>query len=116
MLGCARRDPIEDGIRRLRRLAARMDPVQPGDWLESHREAGQTYVQFRAAVRTRVVDAYRNIRIVPIGSLSAGHQAVLDVTVDFMKPFFGLPLVMDPPVTLDSIPAEAQRQLFDSVT
>jgi archaemetzincin len=93
-----------------------MDPVRPGDWLAEHREPGQTYREYRAANRTRVVDSYRNIRVVPIGPLTAGQRAVLDVTVDFLNAFFGLPLELDAPVSLDSIPADAQRQLFDAAT
>jgi archaemetzincin len=110
LAGCKPRDPIEVAIDRIWPLARRLGPVQAGDWLETHREPGQTYAEFRKTVRSRAVDAYKMIRIVPIGTLTAGQRAVLDLTTDFIHPFFGLPLQVDPPVALDTIPAEAQRQ------
>jgi len=110
LAACTPADPIEAAIGKIRPLARSLGPVQPGDWLESHREAGQTYAEFRKSIRTRAIDAYQTIRIVPIGALTAGQRDVLDVTVDFIRPFFGLPLQLDPPVALETIPADAQRQ------
>jgi len=110
LAGCAPTDPIEAAIRKIRPLARSLGPVQPGDWLELHRESGQTYAEFRKSIRTRAVDSYRTIRIVQIGALTTGQRNVLDVTVEFIRPFFGLSLQLDPPVALDSIPADAQRE------
>ncbi|HET9475638.1 MAG TPA: archaemetzincin [Steroidobacteraceae bacterium] len=109
---CAQADEIEDTMRRIRPLFTPKQPAQPGDWLAEHQEPGQSYRDFRKAVSRRAVDSFSHIRIVPIGPLSPGEQSVLDVTIDFMKPFFGLPLVVDSPVALDSIPEEAQREMF----
>jgi archaemetzincin len=94
-------------------LARHLGLQYPGDWLAEHHEAGQTYRQYRAANRQRVVDSYKSIRIVPIGPLTPPQRKVLDVTVDFMRPFFGLPLVVDPAVKLETIPADAQRLVYD---
>jgi len=102
----------ESFIARIRPLFKRMDPTRPGDWLAEHAEPGQTYQQYRKAQPDRVIDRFRNLRIVPIGPLTEGQRAVLEITVDFMKPFFGLPLVLDPQVPLSTIPANAQRELY----
>jgi archaemetzincin len=109
---CAKTDMLEDPADRIRSLFALKQPPQPGDWLTEHKEPGQTYREFREAVRSRAVDSFSNIRIVPIGPLSEGEQSVLEMTTDFMKPFFGLPLIFDEPVALDSIPVDAQREMF----
>jgi archaemetzincin len=107
-------DPLAPAIARIRPLFKPKSPPQPGDWLAEHREAGQTYAQFRGATPTPAVDRYSTLRVVPIGPLSKGQQAVLEVVVDFLKPFFGLPLALDPAVPLESIPADAQRvQYFE---
>jgi len=116
LLGCAESDPLDEAIERIRPLSRRMDPLRPGDWLESHREPGQTYREYRTAINKRAIDSYKSIRVVPIGLLSEGQQAVLDITVEFMRPFFGLPLELDAPVALETVPADAQRRRFDDDT
>ena len=105
-------DPLLAAADRIRPLFSRKTPPQPGEWLAEHKEPGQTYAEFRAQKRARAIDAYSTMRIVPIGPLSGGQQSVLDVTCDFMKAFFGLPLAIDPTVPLESIPADAQRNHF----
>jgi len=109
-MGAAAIDPLEAAIARIRPLFKRMDPVRAGDWLADHREPGQTYGEYRAARQTRVVDSYKNIRVVPIGPLTDGQEAVLEITVDFMKAFFGMPLLLDPAVGLAAIPESAKRR------
>jgi archaemetzincin len=107
--GAGAGDPIAAAMSRIRPLFLRKLPPRPGDWLEQHKEPGQTYDQFRATVTRRAIDAYSTLRVVPIGGLTAGQSIVLDVTVDILKPFFGLPIEMDPPVAVEGIPADAQR-------
>jgi len=109
-------DPLEIPMAKIRRLFKPKSPPRPGDWLAEHREAGQTFREFVAQQRTRASDSFEIIRVVPVGPLSTGEKAVLDITVDFMKPFFGLPVIVDAPVALAEIPAGAQRQLFDEAT
>jgi archaemetzincin len=110
----AENDPLAPRIARIRPLFKPKAAPRPGDWLLDHKEPGQTYAQFRATVRAPAVESFATLRIVPIGPLSKGQQAVLDVVTDFLKAFFGLPLVLDPEVPLDDIPEAAQRvQFFD---
>jgi archaemetzincin len=109
-------DTLASSIARLLPLARHMGMTYPGDWLASHPEPGQTYRQYRATTPRRVIDAYKTFRVVPIGDLTAGQSAVFGITVDFLKAFFGLPLLIDAPLPLESIPATARRQLYDAAT
>jgi len=102
-------DPLLAVMARIRPIFEPKAPPRPGDWLAEHPEAGQTYSQFRAVVPKRAVDSWRTIRIVPIGPLTAGQTFVFQVVQDFMKPFFGLHLVVDPAVDLAAIPPSARR-------
>lgn len=112
MAACARPDPIEAAMRRLRPLARPKSPPGPMDWLAEHHEAGQTYAEFRRATKTPAASRQSTLRIVPIGPLSEGQQSVLEVVHDLLQPFFGLPLAQEEPVPLESIPSEAQRTLL----
>lgn len=102
-------DLLAGAIERIRPLFKPKSAPQPGDWLAEHKEPGQTYAQFRALVPKPAIESYSTLRIVPIGPLSKGQQAVLDITTDFLKPFFGLPLIIDPIVPLETIPESAKR-------
>jgi archaemetzincin len=107
-------DPLSPAIARIRPLFKTKLPPQPGDWLAEHKEPGQTYAQFRGAVSKPAVENFSTLRVVPIGPLTAGQQAVLDIVIDFLKPFFGLPLALDPAVPLEGFPEDAIRlQDFD---
>jgi len=106
-------DDIAEAMRAIEPLFKRKTPPQPGDWLAEHKEPGQTYQQFRALVHERAVEKYSTLRLVPIGPLSEGQAAVLQVTRDFLQPFFGLALVTDPPVDVGDTPADAQRVVDD---
>jgi archaemetzincin len=109
----ARGDSIDDAIARIRPLFLKKKPAQPGDWLENHKEAGQTYAQFRETMPLPAIERFNTIRIVPIGELTSGQSSVLEIVRDFMQPFFGLPIELDEEFPLAAIPAKAQRR-FDS--
>lgn len=102
-------DPLRTSIERIRPLFVPKRPPRPGDWLASHDEPGQTYAEYRALVRAPVVEQHSTLRIVPIGPLTAGQRAVFGVTVDFLRPFFGLSIATDAPVALGDLPRAAQR-------
>ena len=111
LLACSKAgdDPLVATMEKIRPLFRPKSPPQPGDWLGEHPEPGQSYRQFRETVTARAVDAYKTLRIVPIGPLSAGQSFVFDVVKEFLAPFFGLQLAIDSPVALDSIPDSARR-------
>ncbi len=109
LAACTPADPIEAAMTRLRRQARVKTPPGPQDWLAQHKEAGQTYAQFRQQVKTRAADAFSTLRLVPIGPVTPAQQSVLEVVRDFLPAFFGMRLVQDDPVPLASIPAEARR-------
>jgi archaemetzincin len=105
-------DPLLPLMARLRPLARKKTPPRPGDWLAEHREPGQTYQQFRTLVKQPAAERYTTLRIVPIGPFTNGQAAVTRVVRDFLDAFFGLKLVEDPPLPLESIPEDAQRISF----
>jgi len=100
----------EDAISRIKPIFHKKRPIRPGDWLADHKEPGQTYQQFRAITPVPAIRRYSTLRIVPIGNLSAGQHEVMRVVTDFLQPFFGLKLAMNPVVPIEAIPEEAQRR------
>lgn len=94
---------------RLTPLHEKKRPNQAGDWLASHKEAGQTFDQYLKAHPKRVCEEYRTLYLQPLGELSPAQQAVVKQTADCMERFFGMPLTMNTPITLDGFPAHARR-------
>lgn len=105
-------DDIAIAMKKIKPLFKPKRPPQPGDWLAEHQEPGQSYQQFRALVSEPAVKKYSALRLVPIGAMSGSQAAIFEVTKDFLKPFFGLELVVDAPVPIEDIPEEAQRYVF----
>ncbi|HYJ42024.1 MAG TPA: archaemetzincin [Steroidobacteraceae bacterium] len=99
-----------DAISKIKPLFKPKRPPVPGDWLETHKEPGQTYQQFRAITPTPAASRYSTLRIVPIGTLSDGQQEVVNVVIDFLQPFFGLELAISPAVPIDAIPEDSTRR------
>ena len=100
---------IPDAMLRIKPLFKPKTPAEPGDWLADHAEPGQTYAQFRELVPKRAIDSYSTLRIVPIGPLTDGQSIVFEVVKDFLRPFFGLELLVDPAVSLEEIPQNARH-------
>ena len=109
-------DDIAIAMKKIGPLFKPKTAPQPGDWLAEHQEPGQSYRQFRALVTEPAAKKYSTLRLVPIGALSEGQAAVFDVTREFLKPFFGLDLVVDAPVRIEDIPEDAQRYVFMGMT
>jgi archaemetzincin len=99
-----------DRVSKIKPLFQLKRPPQPGDWLADHKEPGQTYLQFRAITPSPAASRYSMLRIVPIGTLTEGQSQVMRVVTDFLQPFFGLKLALDPTVSLAEIPEEATRR------
>ena len=53
--------------RKLKPLHAEMGPVQPGDWLESHPERGQTFQQYLRSRPVKLTPKRNVLYVLPLG-------------------------------------------------
>ncbi|MEI8381183.1 MAG: archaemetzincin [Planctomycetota bacterium] len=90
-------------------LHEKKKPNQPGDWLEQHKETGQSFDEFMARKKGRVCQQYRAIYIQPLGEFSKSQRAVVVQTEDFMARFFGMPVELLPDKSLADLPEQARR-------
>lgn len=90
-------------------LHEKKKPNQPGDWLEQHKESGQTFDEFLARKKARACQQYRAIYLQPLGDFSKSQRAVVEQTVDFMDRFFGMPAELLPDRSLSELPEQARR-------
>ncbi|MBA3684158.1 MAG: hypothetical protein H0W72_02840 [Planctomycetes bacterium] len=94
---------------RLAPLHTPMGPPEPGDWLEAHEEAGQTFAQWRAAPRNVPTAKRRTICLQPLGAFDDARAFLVADTVAFLGAFFQLPVRLQPVLDLGEPPARARR-------
>lgn len=75
--------------------------VRSGDWLESHPEDGQTFEQYVDSNPTLPTAERRTIYIQPAGKFSLQQTKVIRQTADYMRAFYGLPVVLRDPISLE---------------
>ncbi|MCA9662917.1 MAG: hypothetical protein KC486_31545 [Myxococcales bacterium] len=81
------------------------------DWLNSHRERGQTYAEYLRQGFNRPTPERRTIVVIPLGDsddLGDGMPALADL-VDFIGRFFQLPARSAPPLALADLGARSRR-------
>lgn len=102
--------PYQTAAAKFRPLFGKKKPPQPGDWLASHQEEGQTFAQYLKSNPNRRNPAWTKLYLQPIGDFSAAEQSVARTLQLFMKPFFGMDVVILQKIGLDSIPQHARRE------
>jgi archaemetzincin len=83
-------------------------PIQPGDWLESHNEPGQTFAQFRADNAARNYEK-AFLYIQPLGDFNAEQTKIVQDTAEAMEIFFGVKTKMLEALPSSLVPNEARR-------
>lgn len=94
---------------RITPLFSRMGKPQPGDWLQSHPESGQTFKEYRKSDPIRSDGKRSVLYIQPIGTFAEKQLAVVNLTAEFMSDYFGLRSVILDALPLSVIPKSAQR-------
>lgn len=84
--------------------------IQNYDWLESFPEKGQTFEEYKIANPTLPTSDRKIIYIQPIGEFTESQKKVLQLTADYMKAFYNLPVKLNEVKPLSEVPKEFQRK------
>jgi archaemetzincin len=103
-------DELPPEFRRLLPLHKPLPEPRPGDWLYRHEEPGQTYGEYLASEPVQADRQRRIIYLQLIGEFDENQQRVLDLTADYMRAYFQLPVRVRGAFPLDKIPPEARRK------
>jgi archaemetzincin len=101
---------LSAAVEKVRRLHAPMGPTQPGDWLESFPEPGQTFEEYLKSDPTRPVGERRVLYVQPLGSFTPAQTRVVGLAAEYMSRFFSLPVRVLAPARLDKVPRAARRR------
>jgi archaemetzincin len=102
-------EKLPQPYQKLKILHPKLSPIQPGDWLESHKEEGQSVAAYIKNRRTRPNAKQKFIYIQRIGEFTPEHSKILDSTKDYMSLCFGVPVKELAVYPDKQIPAKAQR-------
>lgn len=108
-------DPYLVRIERIKPLHLIKRPNEPGDWLESHPEGGQSfrsYVKYRGEKAPHV--GFDGIDIQPLGEFDEVQQRIVERTAEFMNSFFGVPVRSLDPLPMPPIPEASHRMRNDT--
>jgi archaemetzincin len=100
---------LRAAARRLVPLAQKLGKPQPGDWLASHPEKGQTFDQYLRSKPNRPTAQRTTLYVQPIGQFSRTQQRLVDDTAAMLAIFYGTRVEQSPPLGKDLIPARARR-------
>lgn len=103
-------EALSAAVEKVRRLHAPMGPTQPGDWLETFHEPGQTFEEYLKSNPTRPEGVRRVLYVQPLGTFTPAQTRVVGLAAEYMSRFFGLPVRVLAPAPLDKVPRTARRR------
>ncbi len=85
--------------------------IRDGDWLVSQKEAGETFEEYITSNPTLPTDERRTIYIQPIGTFSAEQKRAVQLTAEYMKAYFNLPVKLGREMALGKAPNNKSRKI-----
>ena len=93
----------------LRPLHRKLGKPAPGDWLDRHKEPGQTFDQYLRCRPTLPRGKRTVLYIQPLGEFTATQRRIITLTAEFMGRYFNLTVKTHKDLPLSIIPAKARR-------
>lgn len=102
-------EELDAAMETLRPLHRKMGPVQPGDWLASHPERGQTFEEYLRIDPVKPCLVRNTIYVQPVGHFTGPQRRVITLASEFIGLYFNLPVKIKKDLPLSVIPAGARR-------
>jgi archaemetzincin len=100
---------IKKTIGQLRPLHEKLAKPKPGEWLDSHKEPGQTFRQY-VSKKPNVLRLQRNkLYIQPIGQFSDQQNVIIEASRQYMALYFQCEAIVLNPIDESVIPQSAKR-------
>ena len=96
-------------VEKVRPLHREMGRPQPGDWLDTFPEPGQTFEEYLQSTPTRPTQERRTIYVQPLGEFTPAQLRIVALTAEYMSRFFGLPVRLLEKREIGNVPKSARR-------
>lgn len=103
-------EELKTVVTRLEPLQTSMPETQPGDWLASHKEVGQSFAKYVKRHPSAAPKKLTTLYIQPIGEFDSTRQKLVATTARCLEVFYGRPVKTLPTLGLDTIPEHARRE------
>jgi archaemetzincin len=96
--------------RKLKPIHQLLGPIEPGDWLASYPESGQTFRQYVSSSPVRVTSDRNVLYVVPLGQFNEHERKILNLSTEYLGLYFDCPVRQLEPIAIDDvIPSDARR-------
>jgi archaemetzincin len=102
-------ESLHAAIEKVRHLHTPLGAPQPGDWLETFQESGQTFEEYLKSNPARPEGLRRVLYVQPLGAFTPAQTRVVALAAEYMSRFFSLPVRVLAPARLDKVPRTARR-------
>jgi archaemetzincin len=103
-------DRLRRSIEAVKHLHKPMGAPQPGDWLETYTEQGQTFDEYLPSNPVRPVGNRRVLYIQPLGEFTPAQHRIVALAADYMSRFFNLPVRLRDDMPMPNIPKSSRRR------
>lgn len=86
-----------------------MGDPQPGDWLASHEEPGQSFAQYVRSKPNQLSGQRKVLYVQPIGVFDRKRTEIVELSAEFMGLYFGCPVKVLDTMPDAAIPKKARR-------
>jgi archaemetzincin len=101
---------IRQTIRKVRPLHTKLEKPKPGQWLETHKEKGQSFNQY-LRIRPNVLTIERSkLYVQPIGDFTETDQKLINTSAEFLSIYFNCEVEILETRLEDRFPETAQRK------
>ena len=83
--------------------------IEAGDWLSMRNETTEDFNTYRASKPHRPTSQRKTIYILPLGTFTQKEDSLIEVTSNFLRAFYGLPVIVQPALSDKIVPKKAQR-------
>lgn len=83
--------------------------VEEGDWLDTQKEAGESFDEYLNSDPTLPTPERRTIYIQPIGTFTAQQKKAMELSADYMRAFYNLPVKLNAERPLGNVPNDKKR-------
>ena len=102
-------EQVSEQAERLIGLHSKMGATQPGDWLESHPESGQTFKNYLSNSHLSLTKERNVLYVLPLGDFDDRQKEIVDLSAEFLGLYFMCKVKIMDPLGLDAIPQRARR-------
>ena len=101
---------IKRTIGKLKSLHEKLGEPQAGEWLETHKEKGQTFIQYARSRPNMLTHRRKTLYVQPIGEFDETQQKLVKTSAEFLGIYFNCPVSTLKTKPESEIPEEAQRE------